>query len=175
MDKSPSSSTTSQPRRSLRRLFKGSVIAAFVAGAALTAGVAALASGAPHMHWQHGASSPERAAKHADRMLARLYSELNVNAAQQTQIDPLVKQAVTELLPLHQQLREAHSQALQLLAQTPLDRNALEQSRQRHLQLADQASRRLVQLVADVGDQLTPAQRQQLIDHLGKHHAPKQG
>lgn len=170
------SSSSAQPRRSLRHFFKGSVIAAFVAGAALTAGVAAVASGAPHMmHMRHGASSPQDAAKHVDRMLARLYSELDVNAAQQTQIDPLVKQAVTDLLPLHQQLHEAHGQALQLLAQTPLDRNALEQARQRHLQLADQASRRLVQLVADVGDQLTPAQRQQLVDHLGKRHAPKQG
>jgi len=173
MDNSPSSATPA--RRSLRRFFKGSVIAAFVAGAALTAGVAAVASGAPHLHGRHAIGSPEQAAKHVDRMLARLYSELNVNAAQQIQIDPLVKQAVTDLLPMHQQLHEAHTQALQLLAQTPLDRNALEQARQRHLQLADQASRRLVQLVADVGDQLTPAQRQQLVDHLGKRHAPKQG
>jgi Spy/CpxP family protein refolding chaperone len=174
MDNSPSS--PAQARRSLRHFFKGSLVAAFVAGAALTAGLAAVASEGPHMmHMRHGASSPQDTAKHVDRMLARLYSELDVNAAQKTQIDPLVKQAVTDLLPMHQQLREAHGQALQLLAQTPLDRNALELARQRHLQLADQASRRLVQLVADVGDQLTPAQRQKLVDHLGRRHAPKQG
>jgi hypothetical protein len=40
-----------------------------------------------------------------------------------------------------------------------------------HLQLADQASKRITQLIADVGDTLTPAQRQTLADHLAKMHS----
>lgn len=32
--------------------------------------------------------------------------------------------------------------------------------------LADQASKRLIQLVADVGDTLTPEQRKKLAEHL---------
>jgi hypothetical protein len=43
--------------------------------------------------------------------------------------------------------------------------------RQQHLQLADQASKRLSQLIGDVGDVLTPAQRQALVAHLDKMHA----
>ncbi len=45
---------------------------------------------------------------------------------------------------------------MQALAQTPVDRAALETARAEHLQLADQASKRFVQLIADVGDVLTP-------------------
>jgi len=46
----------------------------------------------------------------------------------------------------------------------------LEAVRQQHLQLAEQASKRLSQLIGDVGDMLTPAQRQSLIGHLDRMH-----
>jgi Spy/CpxP family protein refolding chaperone len=52
------------------------------------------------------------------------------------------------------------------LSQATLDRGALEAARVEHLQLADQASKRLVQLMGDVGDVLTPTQRKALSDHL---------
>jgi len=50
----------------------------------------------------------------------------------------------------------------------------LEAARAQHLQLADQASKRFTQLIADVGDVLTPAQRKALADHLTKMHAGMQ-
>jgi hypothetical protein len=46
----------------------------------------------------------------------------------------------------------------------------LEAARVTHLQLADQASKRFVQLIADVGDVLTPAQRTALAEHLKRLH-----
>ena len=39
-----------------------------------------------------------------------------------------------------------------------------------HLQLADQASKRLVQLIADVSDVLTPAQRDAFAAHVKQMH-----
>jgi protein CpxP len=47
----------------------------------------------------------------------------------------------------------------------------LETARQAHLQLADQASKRVVQMIGDVGDVLTPTQRKALAAHLEQLHA----
>ncbi len=92
-------------------------------------------------------------------MLKHLYVEIDATDAQKAQITPLVKQAVNDLLPMHAQLQAAHAQAIQALTQSTVDRTALEAARVAHLQLADQASKRLTQLLADVDEVLTPAQR----------------
>ena len=83
----------------------------------------------------------------------------------------MVKQAVNDLLPMHAQLQAAHEQVFQALMQTTADRTTLEAARVAHLQLADQASKRLTQLLADVDDVLTPAQRTALAAHLKQMHA----
>ena len=54
---------------------------------------------------------------------------------------------------------------MQALEQPTVDRASLEAARAEHLQLADQASKRIVQLFGDVGDVLTPAQRKALAEH----------
>ena len=51
-----------------------------------------------------------------------------------------------------------------------VDRASLESARAAHLQLADEASKRIVQLFGDVGDVLTPGQRQALAEHLEHLH-----
>jgi Spy/CpxP family protein refolding chaperone len=105
-------------------------------------------------------------------MLKHFYVEVDATDAQKAQIGPLVKQAVSDLMPLQAQLQSAHSNALQALEQTTIDRASLEAARAEHLDLADQASKRLVQLFGDVGDVLTPSQRKALIEHLQHHGMP---
>src|SRR5260370_41659442 len=73
-------------------------------------------------------------------------------------------------MPLHAQLHTAHTHARQALTQTAIDRGSLEAARVEHLQLADRASKRMTQLIADVGDVLTPPQRKALSDHLELMH-----
>jgi Spy/CpxP family protein refolding chaperone len=104
-------------------------------------------------------------------VLKHFYVEVEATETQKAQIGPLVKQAVDDLLPLHAQIHATRAQAEQALTQTTVDRASLEAVRQQHLQLADQASKRLSQLIGDVGDVLTPAQRQALVAHLDKMHA----
>jgi protein CpxP len=157
---------------SLRRFqINRNTIVAFVAGAALVGGFGVLARAEAVGGWHHalgggGAHSAADMTAHVDRVLAHFYIEIQATDAQQAQIDPLVKQAVNDLLPMHAQLQNAHAQLMQALAQPTIDRGALESARLQHLQLADEASKRIVQLIADVGDVLTPAQRQALADHL---------
>jgi protein CpxP len=154
-------------------LFSRMTFAIIVAAATLVGGVAAVASGAGACGWHHGMMSGHSAADvsaHVDKMLKHLYVEIDATDAQKAQISPLVKQAVNDLLPLHAQLQAAHTQALQGLTMSPVDRSALEAARVTHLQLADQASKRLVQLIADVSDVLTPAQRDAFAAHFKQMH-----
>ncbi len=144
-------------------------VLAFIAGAGLSAGAVALAQGAGMAAMHHGmmmSASPADISAHVDHVLKHLYVEIDATDAQKAQIDPLVKQAVSDLMPLHAQAQSAHAQFVQALTQKTIDRNSLEAAREAHLQLADQASRRIVQLIADVGTVLTPAQRQALANHL---------
>jgi protein CpxP len=165
--------TSTEPKAPRRSLFSRMTFALVIAGATLVGGVAALANGTGMCGWHHGMSGTHSAADvnaHVDHMLKHLYVEIDATDAQKAQITPLVKQAVNELLPLHTQLQAAHTQAIQGLTASPVDRAALEASRVAHLQLADQASKRLVQLMADVSDVLTPAQRSAFAAHLKQMH-----
>jgi periplasmic protein CpxP/Spy len=158
-----------------RRLFNRHTLAAFLAGAALVAGVGVFAGAEAMSDWHHGmmlGGTPSAAdvSAHVEHALKHFYVEIDATDAQKAQIDPLVKQAVNDLLPLHSQLRAAHAQAIQALTQTTIDRNSLESARTQHLALADQASKRITQLMADVGDVLSPAQRTALADRLQHMH-----
>jgi protein CpxP len=155
-------------------IFNRTTLIAFVAGAALAGGLGAVASGMG-MGWHggmmmDGTASAAEVSDHVDHVLKHLYVEIDATDAQKAQIGPLVKQAVNDLLPLHAQLQAAHDQAMQGLTQNSVDRNALEAARVAHLQLADQASKRITQLIGDVGDVLTPTQRNALAAHLKKLH-----
>jgi periplasmic protein CpxP/Spy len=158
----------------VRRFFSRYTAVAFLAGAALIAGVGGLARGEAMSRWHQGmmdgTHSAAEVSAHVDHMLKHFYVEVDATDAQQAQIGPLVKQAVNDLMPLHSQLQAAHSHALQALEQPTVDRASLEAARAEHLQLADEASKRIVQLFGDVGDVLTPAQRKALAEHLEHLH-----
>ena len=157
-----------------RRLFSRYTAVAFLAGATLVAGVAGLARSEAMSGWHHsmmdGTHSAAEVSAHVDHMLKHFYVEVDATDAQQARIGPLVKQAVNDLMPLHSQLQSAHSRAMQALEQPTVDRASLEVVRAEHLQLADQASKRILQLIGDVGDVLTPAQRKALAEHLEQLH-----
>jgi protein CpxP len=157
------------------KLFNRYTVAAFIAGAGLMAGVGAIAQGAGMASLHQGMmlsgnASPADVAAHVDHMLKHLYVEIDATPAQQAQIGPLVQQAVTDLLPLRSQLQAGHTQFVQALTQSTIDRNGMETARESQLQLADQGSKRIVQLLGDVGNVLTPAQRQSLATHLQQMH-----
>jgi periplasmic protein CpxP/Spy len=158
----------------LMKLFNRYTIAAFIAGAGLMAGIGAVAQGAGLGAMHHGMmnanASPAEVSAHVDHMLKHLYVEIDATPAQQAQIGPLVQQAVTDLLPLRPQFQAGHTQFVQALTQSTIDRNSMETARESQLQLADQGSKRIVQLLGDVGNVLTPAQRQSLATHLQQMH-----
>jgi Spy/CpxP family protein refolding chaperone len=146
------------------KLFTRKMLSTIVLGTALLGGAAAYA--VDHMANPHSAMD----ASHMDRMLKHLYVEIDATDAQKAQIDPIVKQAMQDLMPLHSQLHNAHAQALQLLTAPTVDRTALESMRAQNMALVDQASKRVVKLIADVADVLTPDQRKKLAEHMQHMH-----
>jgi periplasmic protein CpxP/Spy len=170
----PTQNDSAPPMR--RSLFNRQTVIAFVAGAAVTIGAVVSAAAVGMAAWHHGSimdgtHSVAEVDAHVDHMLKHFYVEIDATETQKAEIGPLVKQAVNDILPLHSQLKTAHTQALQALTEDTIDRAALETARQAHLQLADQASKRMVQMIGDVGAVLTPTQRKALAAHLEQMHA----
>jgi Spy/CpxP family protein refolding chaperone len=166
--------TTSRARR------KVAIVAAVLGGIALTAGAVAqnAATGGFH-HGHHSAqvanASPADMAAHVDQMLQHIYAETGATPAQQAQIAPLVQATATDLLQLHDQFHAEHAQMLSLLSADTIDRAALENARVAQLNVLDQASKELVQLLADTAAALTPAQRKALAEKLAAHLGASHG
>lgn len=166
----------SSPPPPFRRAFLSRhTLVAFVAGAAtLAVGLGMTAWGAGMGSWHHGmmmmdgSANETEVAAHVEHVLKHFYGVVDATPDQKAQIDPLVKQALDDLKPLQAQLRTDHTQMLEALTGPTVDRASLEAARAAQLQLADQASKRLVQLAADVDQVLTVQQRQAFAVHLRK-------
>jgi periplasmic protein CpxP/Spy len=145
----------------------------------------AAASGVSAFAWAHGTDAQAMTldpganladlADHVARMSEHIYTKVGATDAQKAQLDPIFAQAATDLAAIHAQFGSGHDQALELLAKNPVDRAALEAFRVDHMRLADEASKRMTQLLADVADVLTPAQRRLFVDGIKEHHAGHMG
>jgi len=158
-----------------RRFLRRAAIATIIAGIATGLGVKALAQGGGPWGGQRagfmGAPlDPTTLDEHLDRMLKHLYLEIDATDAQRLQLAPIVKSAARDLLPVRAKIHEARRQAVELLSQQSVDRNALEALRADQLQLLEQASKRFTQALADVADILTPEQRKELAERIGRWH-----
>ena len=146
----------------------------------------AASSGASALAWAHGGgdaegmtldagANPADLADHVARMSEHIYTKVGATDAQKAKLDPIFAAAASDLAALHAEFGAGHDQALELLAQNTIDRAALENARAEHMRLADEASKRMVQMLADVAETLTPAQRRLLVDGIKEHHAGHMG
>src|SRR5213594_719936 len=168
----PSTSGEENPRR---RFFRRAAIATDVAGLASGIGLKVFAQGGGHGGWYRGGFmgaplDPATLDEHLDRMLKHLYVEIDATDAQKQQLAPIVKGAAQDLLPLRARMHDARRQAVELLSQQNVDRAGLEALRAEQLKLAENASQRLTQALADVADVLTPEQRKQLAERISRRH-----
>jgi protein CpxP len=155
----PSASGAGKPRR---RFSRRAVIATVIAGIG-------------HWGWQRASFmgaplDPVKLDERLDRMLKHLYVEIDATEAQRQQLAPIVKSAARDLLPVRARIHEARRQAVELLSRESVDRAALEALRVDQFKLVEQASMRLTQALADVADILTPEQRKQLAERIGRWH-----
>jgi Spy/CpxP family protein refolding chaperone len=165
------------PGTSRRRFFRPAAIVTVIviAGLATGIGLKALAYGHGFGGWHRGGFiggpiDPARLDEHLDRMLRHLYVEVDATDTQKQQLAPIVKAAARDLLPMRERMHDGRRQAVALLSAPAVDRAALEALRASQVQLAEQASRRLTQALADVADVLTPEQRRQLAERAARWH-----
>jgi len=153
-----------------RGFFKRAAIATLIGGVAAGIGFKAFAQGGGcgwhRCGYAAGPLDPASVDQHLDRALKHLYVEIDATDEQKQRLEPIVKQAVKDLLPVREKARAARKQAVELLAAERIDRGAIEALRAEHLQLAEQASKRFTQALADAAEVLTPAQRKQIAERM---------
>ena len=152
-----------------RGFFKRAAIATLIGGIAAGIGFKAFAQGGGcgwHRSAFAGPLDPAAVDEHLDRMLKHLYVEIDATDEQKQRLEPIVKQAVKDLLPAREKAHAARKQAVELLAAERIDRGAIEALRAEQIQLAEQASKRFTQALADVAEVLTPAQRKQIAERM---------
>jgi periplasmic protein CpxP/Spy len=133
------------PRRRRRWL----PVAAIALGAAFTGAVATSAIGQygpPWGHWHgpgfmRGPLTPGQIEDRVDRGIRHAAIELDATPEQQDKLRAIAKAAVRDLVPMRDKAKGARERA-------------------EHLTLADSASKRFAQAVADAAEVLTPEQRQ---------------
>lgn len=157
-----------------RRFFKRAAIFTLIGGIVTGIGIKAYAQGTGFGGWRcgrvmAGLHDPAKVDEHLERMLKHLYVEIDATEEQKQRLGPIVKQAAKDLLPLRERMHELRKKALELLTQDSVDRAAIETLRTEHLQLAEQASRRITQALADAAEVLTPVQRRALATRIERH------
>ena len=148
-----------------------------IAARPITAAIQNKAGGFHHSwggHWggRGHAMSPEAAKEHLQVATKWMLRDIDASPEQQDRVNAIAAGAVDDLFRLkerHQQNRAAFH--AQFDGSGAVDRAALEEIRKSEMGLADEASKRLVQALADVSDTLTPEQRQALAERIHKHHA----
>lgn len=122
----------------------------------------------------HGPIDPADLDKHLERMLKHFYVEIDATEEQKRRLEPIVKQAAKDLVPVREQFHAGRREAIELLTGERIDPGAIEALRARQLSLADKASRRLTRALGEAAEVLTPAQRKELAAHLARrrwgHH-----
>src|SRR6266436_1456084 len=111
-----------------------------------------------------GPLSPAQMDDRIDRMTKHMAIELDATADQQVKIANIAKAAVTDLRPLREKAHAARAQAVELLTAPTIDRSAIERLRAEQIGLAETASKRIAQALADAADVLSPEQRRKVAE-----------
>jgi Spy/CpxP family protein refolding chaperone len=113
--------------------------------------------------WCRASKNPEAQRERAEFATDWVLNKLDATDAQRTQVKAIVAGTLQELAPLRDQHRQHREAFLAALAQPDVDRATLEDLRRAELQLAENASQRIVTAVADAAAVLTPEQRAELV------------
>jgi len=113
-----------------------------------------------------GPIDPERAARFTEKMADRVVGAVDGTPEQRQRIAAIAQAALTDLAPMREKARDGRRRGLELLRAPTVDRTAIEALRVEQVALADAASKRVTQALADSAEVLTPEQRARLADRM---------
>ena len=147
-----------------------------VAGVALGAGGLAAAAtatdGGRGGGWMHRGPRLER----VQAIIERALDSVGATSSQEAQIHDIVAKAFTQLEPAMKEHMDFRKQALDLLRQPNVDRDAIERFRAQRVASFDATSKQIASALADAADVLTPEQRVKLADRAEAFaHRPRPG
>jgi periplasmic protein CpxP/Spy len=165
---------TLQPPSGARRRFLTGVVTGGLLASILAGGASVYVHAHPGRgRWfgaDRGSIDPkivgERAAFATDWILHRI----DATEEQRQQVQAIVQAAVQDLLPMRDQHRQYRQALREALTRPTINRDTLGEIRRAELQLAEAASSRLVEAIADGAEVLTPEQRARLAELAARCH-----
>src|ERR1700716_196614 len=123
--------------------------------------------------WRHGGMfgdslTPAQIDDRIDRMTKHMAIELDATQDQQVKLANIAKAAVADLRPLKEKAQGARAQAITLLTASTIDRTAIERLRTEQIGLAETASKRIAQALADAAGVLNPEQRRKVTEWMAR-------
>jgi len=109
---------------------------------------------------------PTKVDARVERMIKRFAGRVDATPEQRGKLEVIAKGAARDLMPLREKLHSARQDAIALAGAPDVDRAALEKLRAGQIALADSASKRMTQALADAAEVLTPQQRQKLAERM---------
>jgi protein CpxP len=153
---------------------RGWIIAGVATGVLVMLGGAAAYARNAGWH-SRGPMSAELISDHAALGVKYALSDVDATAEQKAQVTKIMQSAATEVHGLADQHFAARKQFHEILTAPTIDRERLEAVRASELRLADEASKRILQGVADAAEVLTPEQRTALAEHIEEHRHWRHG
>jgi len=158
-----------------RKFFSGLAIGGLV-GSLLATSITAWSQAQPGRgcgwHGRHTALTPEERSARAEFATEWVLSRVDASEDQRARIRVIVQDALKDFSQLREQHAQNREAFMTALTRPTVDRDALNQIRRAELQLAESASDRLVNAVADAADVLTPEQRAKLVELAQQFRRP---
>jgi Spy/CpxP family protein refolding chaperone len=171
-----SSPEAARPSRLSRNPLHGLLLAAafaatFAAGGLVLSGPSAWAmqDATDHMDAHGGMNA------HAYAHLEHLLDAADATPEQRSKIEKIATHAMRKVAPLQPGLGSIHRDLRRLLSAPAIDQAALEQLRAGRVADVDQASRILIQALADAAEVLTPEQRAKVAAAMSRRPPAPQG
>jgi periplasmic protein CpxP/Spy len=145
------------------------VAVALSAGLMGSFGTAAFGYGLRPWHaggFMSGSIDPVEIEHRVERMIKHFAIEVDATVDQQAKLITIAKAATGDLLPLRDKAQANRRQGLALLAAANVDRAAIERLRTEQMGLAETASKRIAQALADAADVLTAEQRKEIAERV---------
>jgi len=109
-----------------------------------------------------GPLTPAQIDDRIDRVTKHVAIELDASSDQQMRIAGIFKAAVADLRPLREKWQADRTQAIAVLTAPNIDRAAIERVRAEQIEIAETASKRIAQALADASEILNPDQRRRI-------------